>query len=500
MIQLKQCQPDLQQTHRRMVREVDAPPEPQLMESMRAVGYDLERAVADIVDNSVAAGAGSVTVSYGTTPEPWLAVCDDGSGMSRDQLVRAMRLAATSSVEDRLDTDLGRFGLGLKTASLSQCRELTVISIQAGALSACRWSLDYLQRTGRWALQELDDDDLVGLPALDGLVSSENDGTLVVWRQMDRVDLGSDGLREYDSRMSAVSWHLALVFHRFRTGEAGRLKITVNGRVAPLVDPFLTTNRATQRGPVETLKVGGGAISVQAFTLPFITKLTRREKEIAQVTGNLRDSQGFYVYRARRLVIWGTWFNIMPKGELGKLTRVRVDVPNTLDDLWRLDIKKSAAAPPLEVRRELRRLASAMIAPSRTVHVYRGRRAGAEQIIRVWELVVQEGTFRYEINRQHPMIVDLQGTGTELPRAYELALRMIEQTFPVDDAYNRLSEDGTPAAASTQEADQKEFAAELWRTYQRGGRTAGEFVETFTVIEPFVSMRNARELLEAVTR
>ena len=173
------------------------------------------------------------------------------------------------------------------------------------------------------------------------------------------------------------------------------------------IDPFLTAHRSTLKAQPESFEVEGQRIDVQAFTLPLVSKLTSADRKRALVAGRIRDSQGFYIYRAMRLVIWGTWFRILPKDDLAKLARVRVDVPNTLDHLWALDIKKAAALPPPEVKSRLKRVADRIIKPSRNVHLYRGRpEAQADPLTRTWQLIEDRGSFRYEVNRDHPLISD----------------------------------------------------------------------------------------------
>ena len=131
-------------------------PDPALLESMRSIGYTIESAVADVIDNSVAANASNVEILFSSSGPFEIAVVDDGTGMSRDEAVTAMRLAATSPTTERRPEDLGRFGLGLKTASLSQCRTLTLATKKNGELTVLRWSLDYVIDTGDWSLIELD--------------------------------------------------------------------------------------------------------------------------------------------------------------------------------------------------------------------------------------------------------------------------------------------------------------------------------------------------------
>jgi hypothetical protein len=393
------------------VIDEDVAPDPQLMESMRAVGYTLETAIADIIDNSITAGGDLVDVRFTVTPEPRIAIIDNGAGMDQEALVHAMKLAGRPPSVQRQPHDLGRFGLGLKTASLSQARSLTVATKQGQALRAVRWDLDHLKATGRWSLQVLDDGEARLLPYIENIVSYQN-GTLVLWEKLDQFHLNADQVEgQLDALMMRVREHLSLVFHRFVGSTmpplTKPLTLRINGAAVPKIDPFLTGHRGTQQGPREFVLVEGTHVTVQPFTLPYISKLTAADRRAALVAGSLRDSQGFYIYRGGRLVLWGTWFRIMSRDELGKLARVQVDMPNTLDHLWALDIKKSSAFPPPEVTKHLKRIADRIVGPSRRVHQFRGRRLDTDKVERLWNLVDERGTFRYEINRDHPLVTTL---------------------------------------------------------------------------------------------
>ena len=125
---------------------------PVLMESTRAIGYSLEAAIADIIDNSVAAKAGKVQLSFFPVGDAYVSILDNGTGMDDAQMNIAMQYGSKSPTETRDSSDLGRYGLGLKTASLSQCRVLTVISKQGDQVIGRRWDLDYVIKTGAWSL------------------------------------------------------------------------------------------------------------------------------------------------------------------------------------------------------------------------------------------------------------------------------------------------------------------------------------------------------------
>lgn len=473
-------------------------PDPQLMESMRAVGYTIETAIADIIDNSIAAGADRVDVRFQANPEPLIGIVDNGSGMDEKMLLQAMRLAGRPPSDRRQPHDLGRFGLGLKTASLSQAKRVTVATKHGSALRAVRWDLDYLKATGRWSLQVLDATEIQLLPWVESVASYES-GTLVLWDKLDQIHASAGEIEQrLDEMMMRVRNHLSLVFHRFTGAVTPPLTkpmaLRINGAQVPKIDPFLTGHRGTQVGPEEPITIRDSVIKVQPYTLPYISKLTSADKKIAFVAGSLRDSQGFYIYRAGRLVLWGTWFRIMPRDELAKLARVRVDMPNTLDDLWALDIKKSSAIPPPEVTRRLKRIADRIVAPSRRVHTFKGRPVEEDSVTRLWNLIDDRGTFRYELNRDHPLVTSLYDT---LDGASQAALGnllgVVESTFPVEDAYNRLGTDNTHRPAGV---DNDQIMA-LARLYQQAMRVNVEtLVQHLALVEPFNGIVDLKSFLK----
>lgn len=137
---------------------VDCTPDPNLLESMRSVGYNLNTAIADIIDNSIAANAESISIRYFDHGEdPYMAIIDDGDGMDYETAVNAMKLAGTSPNATRNNSDLGRFGLGLKTASLSQARSVMVSTVQNGHQHTLRWDLDHVAQTHTWDLETMDE-------------------------------------------------------------------------------------------------------------------------------------------------------------------------------------------------------------------------------------------------------------------------------------------------------------------------------------------------------
>ncbi|MCT9625789.1 ATP-binding protein [Pseudarthrobacter equi] len=484
-----------------MTTEHILPPDPHLMESMRAVGYTLQTAVADLIDNSIAANATEVSIFFGNEPSPYVALVDNGEGMTAGEAVQAMRLAGASPMKTRKANDLGRFGLGLKTASLSQCRDLVVVSKQNGVVCGFEWNIDHMIERQTWSLIVLSEEEVEQLPRF-GELATLASGTLVIWRDLDRLEsvVGDFG-SSLDAAMMDVRDHLALVFHRFLAGEHGqRFNILLNRVPIQGSDPFLESNKATQVGPSESFAVAGERVEIQPYTLPHLNRMTAAEKKRAQIAGRVRDSQGFYIYRGKRLVIWGTWFRIAPKDDLGKLARVKVDIPNSLDHLWALDIKKASAAPPPQIRDNLRRIAGRIIEPSKRVHLYRGRIVQEQSSTSpLWNVIDDRGTFRYEINRLHPALAILTNQMNPADVAQiSSVLSLLEATFPVEDAYNRLSQDESHSPIEPPRPELEDLAAALWKAHKASGGDPEQFVSAMASIEPFALVPAPIELLKKV--
>ena len=219
-------------------RERVAPRASVLIESMRDIGYSLQTAVSDIVDNSITAGATLITFLADTASEdPTIGVLDDGFGMTESELLEAMRPGSRSPLEERVRADLGRFGLGLKTASFSQCRKLTVLTRKSGVTACAIWDLDLVAELDEWMVEFIED--ISEIPWFENLVG---DGTLIIWQNLDRlVDKVNPSDRQNLVRqIDETATHIELVFHRFLSGEPGlkKIRMELNGRALRPFDPF----------------------------------------------------------------------------------------------------------------------------------------------------------------------------------------------------------------------------------------------------------------------
>lgn len=421
----------------------DMPPfAPVLMESTRAMGYSLESAVADIVDNSIAACADEVNIRFSPYDAvPYVSILDNGSGMSDQEIDDAMRYGSQSSLMTRGEKDLGRFGLGLKTASLSQCRCLTVVSKQGMQIIARRWDLDEIYKRGTWALLQLEESELDQVPQYDSLKVLQH-GTLIIWEKLDRM-LGGTAAPEklMNKQMDYVRDHLALVFHRYLAGESNIIKLTIKLNELPVEakDPFLIGKSISFQDD-EKIMIEGQPVYVSAFMIPHISKLTQEEKNSLGGSEGLTKDQGFYIYRNKRLLVWGTWFRMHRKDELSKLARIRVDIPNSLDHLWTLDIRKSSAIPPDVIKNNLLRVVDRISEGSRRTWTFRGKKEVGDDGSHLWTKVrIRDGVI-YNLNRDHAFLdMLIESLDSQQKKFLENYLKLAEENLPLNQLYVDLN-------------------------------------------------------------
>lgn len=479
-----------------------------LLESMRAIGYSPQAAIADIVDNSITAGATTVEVLYPPDAR-YIAIIDNGHGMTSEELILAMKLGSKSANAPRHVSDLGRFGLGLKTAAFSMGRRLTVASRRDGEakVSCFSWDLDLIYNKDEWLLNKLSPREIGKVPEIDRLPLKC--GTLVLVENLDRLADQRNKAESFSAQMSAVSEHLALVMHRYLDGEGGvTLKLMMNNRPVLGVDPFLRSNKATQKLSPDTLKIGDEEIRLAAFILPHLSKLSNAE--LASVIGkdSIRRNQGLYVYRNRRLIVYGTWFGLFRQEELTKLTRVMVDVPNSLDHAWRLDIKKSKATPPDEVKDALRRVIPSFSEKSKRVHHYRGDRFINSPVVSLWNRIENRNEISYEINEKHPLLeafLDLL-SGDEHRHARRI-FRALAQSFPGEAFYNdrAMERTKTSAVAYKEEAEDTydnllELATVLLQASAADSAHQASLIDRLEFFEPFSHNLDLTEKIKGALR
>lgn len=437
-----------------------------LMGSLRSMGYTFESAVADIIDNSISANASTVHLFFPATPSDIKAVgiLDDGDGMTSEELFEAMRYGSSASEDTRGEDDLGRFGLGLKSASLSQCRILTVASARDNVISAYTWDYNYIQEKKEWIVKEHNANEIDNIPYIEHLrnLSTVKNGTLVVWQDFDVLSKSSDGLifdtlRDLSSKLITS---IGLTFHRFIATKGRKVTFYINKHKVSALDPFLESHeKTTFRKEISiALNDSDGIerhIRVRPYILPFITDLSENDKKLLGGVENMRTHQGFYVYRNNRLIIRGGWFGMKPKGELTKNARIRVDIPNTLDDIWSIDIKKQSATIPRRIQQQLKKTVEDSMDISISKQTHRGRKEKVnDDIDYIWDRMEgRSNTFYYQINRDSQLYKFIRERMTEEDVVYlDLFIEEIEKNVPTQQIYIDKSND----AIEVEETDNRE--------------------------------------------
>jgi hypothetical protein len=360
-----------------------------LMTSLRDIGYDLPSAVADLVDNSIDAGSSTVRIVVCRKGErSFITIADDGRGMTERVLDEAMRYGSRRSYGGR---DLGKFGLGLKTASLSQCRCLTVATrtTRKGRIRIRRWDLDTVRERDAWELERL-------VPSecprhlLEPL--QEMPGTVVLWEKLDRVLAysrpdGEGALRALEAMGASIAEHLAMVFHRFLSGETedGRkLEIIFNGQQLQPWDPFARAERGTRKLAKQKLLVDHDGASyvlpVRPYVLPSQAQFSSAERHAAAAgPKKWNRQQGFYIYRGDRMIQSGGWNRLRTMDEHSKLARIALDIPPDLEELFQINVAKMRVVVPDEARPQLRALAAGVVNMAQEAYRRRLRLVSADE-------------------------------------------------------------------------------------------------------------------------
>lgn len=468
---------------------------PALIESLRAFGYDLPTALADLVDNSLFHDARKVSVHFHWAGEQSaIALADDGSGMDEKTLVNAMRVGSRNPRDMRDPKDFGRFGLGLKTASFSQCRRLTVFTRQGSGQSLTRcWDLDHVAQAEKWQLLR-SASPLAASIASD--LSGRGAGTVIVWEKLDRLTSGTDVNNDSDEdaflrQAEQVGEYFAAVFHRMMTGSRA-VTFALNGTPLKPWDPFLTHVTATQRMDLEKLPFHGGFVEVEPFVLPHLSKLDAETHRAAAGIRGWNAHQGFYVYRNRRLLVLGDWLGIRGwrQEEHYKLARIKIDLPNSMDHEWKIDVTKSRARPPEELRRELTRIGEYTRSQAKKVYSFRGAKLvphGEKERVFLWEQVVRHSQVSYHLNRKHPLLIGARAACTDSSK-FNALLRLVEETIPVPliTITDREQPDRTASPfGASKEKEILEIMRQVLASLQSNGLSGTEALLRLSCMEPF---------------
>ena len=333
---------------------INEPDAPRLINGLRDTGYNFRTAAADIIDNSVAAGATHINVSIDLHQDgkKFVYFGDNGAGMDEDEVFTAMRYGAPK--RDNPES-LGKFGLGLKTASTSVCRQFTIISRTSGdaEFNKLAWDLDHVGNTGQWEMcqtpVDVDEEE-----AFEELCGSKS-GTLVIWSKCDRIltknydEAGGASEKAAIKRLSdGLKVHAGMIYHRFLDQADSRersIEILIDGQTILPWDPFLkkkseqVLSTAAQAMVIQVEDGSDQEAQISAWILPHKDELSEEERKEALIT-NAR--QGFYIYREGRLISNGGWLSIFSGLDPHmSLLRIEFNFGHELDEAFSIDVKKS---------------------------------------------------------------------------------------------------------------------------------------------------------------
>ncbi|MHB8160260.1 MAG: ATP-binding protein [Thermoleophilia bacterium] len=482
-----------------------------LIHSIRAFGYDLRMAIADLIDNSIYASASKISIEYSwNNGNPWIRILDDGSGMTEERLYEAMRLGSQSPVEQRDPDDLGRFGLGLKTASFSQCRFLSVFTKTDDGKTASRfWDLDHVQETRRWELGRTPPEDVC---MLSRPLQDIDSGTVIIWKNLDQVidhtiTETHDPESSFVEKFLSVKEYLETVFHNYLQGKRRKITIRVGVAECNPWDPFLSSNAFTQELSFE--KYEDSRVSIVPYVLPHVSNRTSEETMNGAGIKGWNAQQGFYVYRNGRMIVSGGYLDLdLQPEEHYKLARIRVEITNDMDKEWSIDVRKAVASPPDRLRGELLRIArhtrqkasEVYRARAGRIRTHSGKRSNLED---VWLKIVQREKITYKINKKNSAIEHILAEMNPSRSWVNKLFHIIETTVPHrliimdglehEDCHVDLPDDLDPPPAQL-----LELCEVVYRELRDGGRKHEEAADIVCSMEPFNSHPGYRAVIDGL--
>lgn len=421
-----------------------------LIQSIRAFGYTIETAIADLIDNSITAKATQIKITYGIDRySSFVRIEDNGIGMNEKELVNAMKIGSFNPIHERQQSDLGRFGLGLKTASFSQCKRLTVKTRSKFGEELIRcWDLDIVAQEKEWILLRncADENSKRNLAPF----SSGGSGTIILWEKLDRLvesdEIQSDKEHFY-RKFDNVRRHLGVVFHRFIEEE--KISFFVLGDNIEAINPFhISNNIPTLELQEEQLSINNQSINIQPFILPHESKLSEEERKKLDIVKGWTEHQGIYLYRNKRLIADGTWLDLdFRKKENQRLCRIRIDIPNTLDKEWHIDVKKASAKIPDVIRKRVKNICIQSLEKAINIYTHRGayirRKGDKKEITYLWKAKQKHGKRYYEVNIEHPIYQLVLNRLEGEAYIFKDYIKLIGESLPISIIVNDFSDSDT---------------------------------------------------------
>ncbi|PFD92963.1 ATP-binding protein [Bacillus anthracis] len=425
-----------------------------VIQALRSIGYNARTAIADIVDNSIDAKAEYVHLEFDyDMGDGYIRIEDNGIGMTDEELQQAMTIGSKDPRKRREKGELGRFGIGLKTASFSMGKRLCIITKKDGILSERCWDLDYVSDQNEWLLfQSIPNE----IKEKVGQIEGEN-GTVIFIDRLDRFcGFGTHKVlkqESYNSKIKRIHKYLEMVFHiKLENG----LLVTINGNTLYPWNPFLEGNQRRIEGEEQVIKVNKKLVKITPYVLPHPSTFNQADYKYAGGVKGWRDQQGFYIYRENRLVSFGEWFGMFSKDVQSELVRIKVEFLNVSDQDWKIDVKKSAVSVPDEAKEDLIAIAKYYRQISKEIMLYRTKANRTGEKIRgtlnTWELAQDDMNSFYILNRTHPVLTEILKTvNDDIRKRINVYLKLIELGSP-----NNLLKTANMVKKEEQKVNEKE--------------------------------------------
>lgn len=406
-----------------------------VIQALRSIGYNAKTAVADLVDNSIDAKSLHIRLCFEyEILGGYIKISDNGIGMSEDQLQCAMNIGSKDPRHQRDPKELGRFGMGLKTASFSLGKRLSVLTKQDGIYYERCWDLDHVSGCNKWQLfTKIPEEVKREMGNIEG-----SQGTIIIIDKLDRfMRVGKNKIKRssFFSKATRIQRHLEFVYHSLL--ESRQINISINGNDLEAWNPFMSNHLSVREGEQTTWRMDGYKMKVKFYVLPHSSMLNKIEFERAGGEKGWRDQQGFYIYRENRLLHYGGWLGLFPKDTHSQLARIRIDIPNTADIEWQVDVKKSMVTIPENAKKILFPISKLARDMSREIYFFRAQKAVSTGKIKgslnTWEQSGKDTGPLFLLNRSHPILLELLNSlSLDQAKMLNLFINLVEIGSPIN--------------------------------------------------------------------
>jgi len=405
------------------------PPLPGLFDSLGSTGHSMEQALEEIIDNSIFADAKNVWINFDKmdTPEFYISITDDGGGMDDPGIKSAMNMGIINSTTARDPKDLGRFGLGLKLSSRSQCRKFSVISKNKDSdFNGWTWDLDLVETEKKWIMTKFSTDTY---PDSIDLIQSKSSGTVVLWENIDNEITKTDKSETKFRIWQRAAEHIGMTFGKIISGNP-KVNIFLNGEPIEPWDPFYV-------GKSEVVTIENHPVNITGYVLPHTKDLGSETFNRLKGPKGWNAQQGFYLYRNKRLIISGEWFDLFQQEEHYKLARISIDIDNSEDtEEWGIDFKKTKVIPSEKYKNLLKTTAAKVRERATQVYRYRARKrtiVSQQQFHNIWNFKVDDRIPNLKINLNNEYIkLALKHDDTNLLRN---VIKVLEEYVPLKELF-----------------------------------------------------------------